>query len=109
MEGNGVEADFALFDDRLIVLKNKFNRVFERDDVLFEIAVDVFDHRRERGGFARTRRAGHEHDAARRFGDFFDLFQQAELLKAWHIRSHITHGKTPLAALLKKVRAKTPD
>ena len=29
MKGEGVEADFALFDDGLIVLEDVFNRVFE--------------------------------------------------------------------------------
>ena len=69
MKGKRVEADFALFDDRLVVFKNEFDRVFQRDDVLFEIGVDVLDHRGERGGFAGTGGARHQHDAARRFGD----------------------------------------
>src|SRR5438046_5715228 len=39
-------------------------------------------HRGERGGLAATGRAGHEHDAARGFGDLLDLFEQAEFLEA---------------------------
>ena len=44
----------ALFDDALIVFEHIFDRVFERDDVFFEIGVDVFDHRGEGGGLAAT-------------------------------------------------------
>jgi hypothetical protein len=52
MKRSGVQPHLALFDDGLVVLKNEFNRVFNRDDVLFEIRVDVFHHRRQRGGLA---------------------------------------------------------
>ena len=52
VEGLRIEADFALFDDGLVVLEDEFNRVFHRDDVLFLVGVDVLDHRRKRGGFA---------------------------------------------------------
>ena len=64
MEGQRVEADFALFEDGLVVLEDVFDRVFERDDVLFEMGVDVLDHGRQRGGLAAAGRAGQEHDAA---------------------------------------------
>ena len=79
MKGQRIQADFALFDDRLVVFKNVFNRVFERDDVLFEIVVDVLDHGRERGGFAAAGGTGHQHDAARRFRDLLDLLQQTQV------------------------------
>ena len=104
-----VKADFALFNHGLIVFKDVFDRVFERDDVFFEIGVDVFDHRRERRGFAGTGRTGHQHDAARRFRDFFDLWQQAEFLKTGHACFDIAHRQAPLAALLKKIRAEPSD
>ena len=52
MEGEGVQADLALLDDALVVLEDIFDGVFEGDDVLFEVGVDVLDHRRQRGGFA---------------------------------------------------------
>jgi len=73
-------------DDGLVVFKDIFNRVFERDDVLFEIGIDVLDHRGERRGFAGTVEPATITNAARRFGERLDLLQQAELLEAWHGR-----------------------
>ena len=104
-----VQSDFALFNDTLVVFKNKFNRVFERDDVLFEIAVDVLDHRRKRGGLAATGRPGHQHDAARGFRDQFDLLEQTQLFKAGHVGFDVSHRQRPLAALLEQIGPKTPQ
>ena len=75
MERKRVQADLTLFNDALVVLENVFNRIFQCDDVLFKAGIDVLDHRRQRRGLAATRRAGHQHNAARRFGDFSDLFE----------------------------------
>ena len=77
-----VQPDFALFDDALVVLEDEFDRIFQRDDVLFEIGVDVLDHRGQGGGLAAAGGAGDQHDAARRFGDVPDLLQQAEFLES---------------------------
>src|ERR1019366_5507459 len=65
MKGEGVQADFALLDHGLIVFENIFDRIFKGDEMFFEIGVDVFDHRRERGGFAGTGGTRDEYDAAR--------------------------------------------
>ena len=52
MERKGVETHFALFDHALIVLKDVFDGIFERNHMLFEIRVDVLDHCRKRRGLA---------------------------------------------------------
>jgi len=109
MERNRVQADLPLFNHRLIVFKNVFNRVFQRNDMLFEITVNVFNHGRERGGFAATGGSGHQHDSAGGFGNFFYLLQQPEFFKAGHLRLDVAHRQTPLAALLKQIGAETPD
>ena len=54
MKRKCVEANLPSFNHRLVVFKNVFNRVFQRNDVFFEIAIDVFDHGRDRRGFAAT-------------------------------------------------------
>ena len=109
MEGERVQPDFALLDDALVVLEHVFDGVFQGDDVLFEVGVDVLDHRGERGGFAATGRTGQQHDAAGRFGDLLDLLQQAQFLEAGHDGLDVAHGQAPLAALLKEVGAKPAD
>jgi len=52
MEGDGVQTDFALFANGLVVLKDVFYRILKRDNMFFEVRVDMLDHGRERGGFA---------------------------------------------------------
>ena len=56
-EGLGVHAQFALVDDGHLVRVQVLNRVFNRDDMLGAVDVDVVDHRRQRRGLARTRSA----------------------------------------------------
>ena len=48
-EGKRVQPDFALLDYRLVVFEHILDRVFQRDDVLLEAGIDVFDHRRQGG------------------------------------------------------------
>ena len=64
----GVEPDLALVDDAALVGVEDLDRVLDRDDVLAPRAVDVVDHRRERGRLARAGRAGDEHEAAMLLG-----------------------------------------
>ena len=68
-EGERVKADLALFDDGLVVFEDEFDGVLECNNVFFEVGVDMLDHRGQGGGLAAARRAGQEHNTARRFGD----------------------------------------
>src|SRR5438132_9376220 len=109
MKRERVQANLALFDNALVVFKNIFDGIFERDDVFFEAGIDVLDHRGQSCRFATTRRAGHQHNAAGRLSDFSDLLEEAELLKAWHDRLDVTHRQAPLAALLKEICAEAAN
>ena len=53
-----VHADFALIDRRFLVVVKEFNRVFDRDDVVVDVFVDVVDQARQRRAFTGTRRSG---------------------------------------------------
>ncbi len=83
--------------------------VFQGDNVLLEVGVDVLDHGRQRGGLAAAGRAGDQHDSARRFGDVPDLFEQAQFREAGHMGFDVTHRQAPLAALLEQIGAEPPD
>jgi hypothetical protein len=109
LEGERVQADFALFDDGLVVLENVFDGVFEGDDVFAAVGVDVFDHGGEGGGFAAAGRAGEQDNAARAFGDLPQLGQQAQFLEGGNLGFDIPHGQTILPALMEAVGAKAPD
>ena len=71
-EGMGVEADFALSDDRFLVVMDKFDRVFHADDVARMHRVAVVDHRGEGRGFSRAGRADHQHQTPLGHSDVFD-------------------------------------
>ena len=110
MKRKRVEADLPLFDDRLVVFKHVFDRVFQRDDVLFEVGVDVLDHRRQRRGLAASRwsRPQARCRAATRRSCLTGL-QQAQFLETRHLRFDVAHGQAPLAALLEQVGAEAAD
>ena len=55
-ETRHVHAQFPLVDRRLLVRVVELDRVFDRDDMVVEVLVDVVDHRRQRGGLAGARR-----------------------------------------------------
>jgi hypothetical protein len=80
LERQRVLADLALVDDRVLVAVQELDRVLDRDDVLLMMRVHPVDHRRERGGLARARRAGDEDDSALLVGQVVDDRRQVELL-----------------------------
>ena len=63
-EARHVDADLALVDRRLLVVVVELDRVFDRDDVVVDVLVDVVDHAGQRGAFARAGRPGHQKQPA---------------------------------------------
>ena len=59
-ETRAVHADLALADEAALALVHELDRVLDREDVALHARVDVVDHRRERGRFARAGLAGHQ-------------------------------------------------
>jgi hypothetical protein len=54
----GVNVDFALVDEAIDILVNKFDWIFNGDDMVVAVFVDEVNHRRQRGRFAASCRAG---------------------------------------------------
>src|SRR5665213_2223124 len=54
---------------RVDIAMEKFDRVFDRDDIRETILVDVLNHRGERSGFAGAGDSRHENEAAGSHGD----------------------------------------
>ncbi len=80
-----VDADLALVDRRLLVLVVELDRVFDRDDVVVDVVVDVVDHRGQRRGLARAGRPGDEQQPARPHDQALEDLRQAELLHRQHL------------------------
>jgi hypothetical protein len=62
-EVDHVLADFTLVDQALVLGVDELDRVFERQDVLAIDAVDVIQHRPDRGALAAARDAGQQDHA----------------------------------------------
>ena len=78
----------------------ELDRVLDRHDVLLARAVDLVDHRRQRGGLARAGRAGDEHEAARAARELVHRGGQAELVDRGQPERDQAEGRADRAALV---------
>ena len=69
----GVGANLSLIDGRLVVAVEILDRILNRDDVYRLVVVHPVDERRQRRGFARAGRAGHQHDPVSLPRDLIEL------------------------------------
>src|SRR3989338_8807109 len=67
------------------------------------LAVDLVDHRRERGALARARRPGHQHQPARLLGQLRNNRRQLELVEGLHLKRDLPDHQRHAAALLEGV------
>src|SRR5256885_6744425 len=77
---HGVHADFALGNEAALVRVGELDRVLDGDDVAVGVLVAVADHRRERGGLARTRGPYHDHQAALGHDHVLQYVREPEVL-----------------------------
>ena len=59
-----MHADLALADQAVLAHMHELDRILDGENVAFFARVDVVDHGRERGGFARAGFAGDQDQAA---------------------------------------------
>ena len=104
-EGQRVDADLALVDDRALVANQELDRVLDRHDVAGAIRVDVVDHRRERRRLAATGGPGHQNETARLHGDALDDLGQVQLVDRLHAEGDHAEDDADGAALHERVDA----
>ncbi len=75
------------------------------DDVHRPSGVHLVDHRRQRGGLARSRHPGHQHQPARPERDGVQDRWEVELRDRPHLGAHGTEGEGKRAALLEGIHA----
>jgi hypothetical protein len=93
-----VAADFALVDDRFLVLEQVFDRVFQRQDVAGALFVAVVEHRGDRGRLAGTGGADDQQQAALFHDQFGQHRRQAEFAQRRDGRRHeAEHGRDAAA------------
>ena len=88
-ESLGVRADFALVDRGLDVPVHVLDRIFDRDDVVGEILIQLIDDRRQRRRLTRTSGAGDEDDAVLQLANIEQLLRKLETFERRNaVRNH---------------------
>src|SRR5208283_497738 len=113
-KGLGMHADFTVTYQTTFAFVDEFNRVFERDDVVFAIPVRIVHHGGQRGGFAGTGRAGDHDQSAIEHGKFFEHRRQGyvelfKILKRKHMAGNLPERRADAVLLVVKVDAETRD
>ena len=81
----------------------KFDRVFDGDDVLGARRVDAIDHRGQRRRFAGAGDAGDQHQAARHVADLLHHLGQEQFVERADLGRNDAKHQSDVAALLKDV------
>ncbi|MNT44780.1 hypothetical protein D3C72_1813210 [compost metagenome] len=74
--------DFTLIDQAFARFVDELDGIFDGEDVVMAMVVQVIDHCRQRGGLAGTGRAGHQHQAAGRIGHLAEHVAHAQFVHA---------------------------
>jgi hypothetical protein len=104
-----VGEDLALVHETAFVLVDELDRILDGDDVLLPLAVDLVDHRGERGRLAAARRPRHEDEAARELRHVDDRRRQAELMELRRLMGNRPERAADAALLVVHVAAETGD
>jgi hypothetical protein len=96
-------ADFALVDQALLGFVDELDRVFHREDVAELGFVQVVDHRGQRGGLARARRAGHQHHATRLERELPENLRRIQLLERQNLGWNRPEHRTRAAVLIERI------
>jgi hypothetical protein len=97
----------TLVDQALLILVDEFNRIFDRDDVIGPIAVDVIDHGAERGRLARAGRAGDEDQALGQLAELEHVRGQRELFGGQNLRWDDAEDRADALAIHEHVGAES--
>src|SRR6476469_7358978 len=71
-ERMSVSSNFTLVHHAVLMVMKKLDRVFDGQDVVVPVNVDLIDHLSERSRLTRSRWAGNEHQSTRFFAKICD-------------------------------------
>jgi hypothetical protein len=103
----GIGVDFALIHQAFLMIVEKFDRVFDRNHVLFAFAVDLVQHRGQRGRFSGACRTGHQNQPARLVAQRLHDRRKAQRIKPLDFPRNRTEDGADGAALIEYVAAET--
>ena len=75
---------FAMVDQAFLALMNEFDRILDRDDVVFARLIDLIDDRCECRGFAASGRSGDEHKPFVQARELSEDGRKTKLLRCEH-------------------------
>ena len=104
-EALGVGMKFALIDQAVLVHVDEFDRIFDRQNVVVALGIDLVDHRGQRSGLTGARRAGHQHQTARLFAHLGDNGRKVELVEGLDFKGNQTENGGRCSALVEDVAA----
>jgi hypothetical protein len=104
-----VHPNLSLADRALFVLVQVLDRVFDGDDILPAMGVDVIDHRGQRRGLAASGRSGHEHEPSLEQGDLFQHLGKEQLPDRLDIQGDDPQGNSDRPALLEDAPPEPPE
>ncbi len=108
-EAIGVGSNFALVDATFDISMEKFDRIFDRDDVRVPVLVDVVEHRREGRRFSGSRDSRDENQAAGHQRDSLAHLGEVELRDGLGLERHGSERIGDRSALLVRVDAEASD
>ena len=98
--------NLTLVDQTLFRLVNKFDGVFDGQDVLVLGAVNVVHHGSQTGGFARTGWSGYQYQSARVAGNLFEHIAHPEVIHTEDLGGNGSEHGASTAILIEGVNPK---
>ena len=108
LHGLGIGADFALINDGFFVVKLKFDRVFNRQDVAAHAFAAPVDHGCQRGAFAGAGGADDQQQAALLQNQVAQNFWQLQRCQTGHVLRNKANDHGDGAALVHGTDTKPP-
>ncbi len=107
VERTHVCQDLLLHNDGALVFMNKLDRVFDGHDLAPSFAIDQIHHIIQRGGFSRTGRTSHQHQAVGLARQIVDLFRQSQFFASGNAFATKTeaHFGMPISAVKRRADA----
>ena len=106
-EALGVGMHFALIDHAILIHVHELDRVLDSEDVVVPLGIDLVNHGGERSGFARSGRAGDQHQAARLVAHLAHNRWKSQLVKRLDLEGNQTKDGRSRTPLVEYVGAET--
>src|SRR5215471_21591327 len=91
---------FTLVHQAALVLVHEFDGIFNGNDVVMALDVDLVKHGGQRGGFSGTRRTGNQNQPARLIAQTRDNLRQVELLEGLDLKRNYAVNSAHRAPLV---------